>query len=53
MALLSLRVGFQVIGVGVTNAGTVLGNVSQAPGPFYALAQTHIGYWFEVAIGIL
>lgn len=43
----------QVIGVGVTSAGTVLGNVSQAPGPFYSLADAHVGYWFEVAIGIL
>ena len=43
----------QTIGVGVTNAGTVLGNVAQAPGPFYGLAQTHVGYWFEVAVGIL
>ncbi|MFL5695439.1 MAG: APC family permease [Ktedonobacteraceae bacterium] len=43
----------QVIGVGVDKAGSVLGNVSQAPGPFYGLAQTHVGYWFEVAIGIL
>jgi amino acid transporter len=43
----------QTIGVGVANAGTVLGNVSQAPGPFYNLAQTHIGAWFEVAVGIL
>lgn len=43
----------QTIGVGVSNAGSVLGNVAQAPGPFYALAQTHVGYWFEVAVGIL
>jgi amino acid transporter len=43
----------QTIGVGVSNAGTVLGNVIQAPGPFYGLAQTHIGYWFEVAIAVL
>lgn len=43
----------QVIGVGVANAGSVLGNVSQAPGPFYGLAEAHVGYWFEVAIAIL
>lgn len=43
----------QTIGVGVANAGSVLGNVSQAPGPFYGLAQAHIGYWFEVALAIL
>jgi len=43
----------QVIGVGVSNAGTVLGNVAQAPGPFYNLASAHVGYWFEVAVGIL
>jgi amino acid transporter len=43
----------QVIGVGVTSAGSVRGNVAQAPGPFYGLAQTHVGYWFEVCIGIL
>ncbi len=43
----------QVIGVGVANAGTVLGNVFQAPGPFYGMAQTYVGYWFEVTIGIL
>jgi len=43
----------QVIGVGVTNAGSVLGNLLQAPGPFYGLAQNHVGYWFEVSIGIL
>ena len=43
----------QVIGVGATNAGSVLGNLAQAPGPFYGLANTHVGYWFEVAIGIL
>jgi amino acid transporter len=43
----------QVIGVGVGNAGTVLGNLSQTPGPFYGLANDHVGYWFEVTIGIL
>ncbi len=43
----------QVIGVGVANAGSVLGNVAQAPGPFYSLANAHVGYWFEVAVGIL
>jgi amino acid transporter len=43
----------QVIGVGATNAGSVLGNLAQAPGPFYGLANTHVGYWFEVVIGIL
>ena len=43
----------QVIGVGVANAGTVLGNVAQAPGPFYDMANAHVGYWFEVAVGIL
>ncbi len=43
----------QVIGVGVANAGTVLGNVAQAPGPFYDLANSHVGYWFEVGVGIL
>jgi amino acid transporter len=43
----------QTIGVGVANAGSILGNVTQAPGPFYGLAQTHVGTWFEITIGIL
>jgi len=53
-AILYIWTGYsQVIGVGATNAGSVLGNLAQAPGPFYGLANTHVGYWFEVAIGIL
>lgn len=53
-AVLYIWTGYsQVIGVGATNAGSVLGNVAQAPGPFYGLANTHVGYWFEVAMGIL
>lgn len=43
----------QTIGVGVSNAGSILGNVAQAPGPFYGLAQAHIGTWFEITMGIL
>jgi len=43
----------QTIGVGASNAGSILGNVAQAPGPFYGLAQTYIGPWFEITIGIL
>lgn len=43
----------QVIGVGVSNAGSVLGDVAQAPGPFYGLADAHVGYWFEVGVAIL
>jgi amino acid transporter len=41
------------IGVGVANAGSVLGNIAQAPGPFYTLAAQHIGPWFEATLGIL
>lgn len=53
-AILYIWTGYsQVIGVGASNAGSVLGNVLQAPGPFYNLAQSHIGYWFEVVVGIL